>query len=147
MLFHFYFAATVLSTWLLTAMMTSLCDEDLRCFATMQRYPNSSAMLIRSIIKQVNLRLEGLLWVKSLLLQRTGGISLLQEQQTCTLRRLCSWNDGRQSYISTSNTLTSTNNFCYQKCVLQVPSLLLGWTDNWSLGSRNTICAWTSSTG
>lgn len=34
--------------------MTSWGDEDLRCFARMQCYPNPSAMLMRSIIKEVN---------------------------------------------------------------------------------------------
>lgn len=38
--------------------MTSWGDEDLRCFARMQCDPNSSAMLTRSIIKQVKPRLE-----------------------------------------------------------------------------------------
>lgn len=38
--------------------MTSWGDEDLRCVARMQCYPNSSAMLIRSIIKQRNPRLK-----------------------------------------------------------------------------------------
>lgn len=102
----------------------------------MQCYPNSSAMLIRSIIKQMNPRLERVSWLKSLLLQRTEGIGA-QCKSSSKLphcMRYVTGMTGRQSYIHNSNIFMSTNVFCCQKCVLWILSLLLGWTDTtWQL--------------
>ena len=72
---------------------------------------------------------------KSLLLQRTGGIGAqCKSSKLPHCIRYVTGMTGRQSYIYNSNNFTSTNIFCYQKCVLWIVSLLLGWTGTtWQL--------------
>lgn len=122
----------------------------------MQCYPNSSAMLMRGITKQMNSRLERLQWLQPLLLQGTGGISARCRSSTKPLHcihQCLTGTTGRQSVTHTHTTpaLLQAPAFFITKNVSSGRFLcLLGELavpDSWSLGSSNAVSGRTSSTG
>lgn len=111
--------------------MTSWGDEDLRCFARVQCYPNSSAMLIRSIIKQKNPRLEGPAaedWRNQCPMQ--------EQLQTPPWIPQCLTGMTRGSHTHHPNTSTSTNVLYYQKYIFSGLFLcLLGELEHLAAGA------------
>lgn len=118
--------------------MTSWGDEDLRCFARVQCYPNSSAMLIRSIIKQKNPRLE-----ESVPDARAAPNPSMDPS-------VPNWNDQRQSHTPPQHFYKHQRSLLPKIYILWTVSLPLGWTGapgSWSLVSSNAISVWNSGMG